>query len=137
MGLPLYNISMAIIFTSQKCRNQKRKPGWRQAAQQEAEWLKRIHSMRLFSTPVKPSKPLKQVQVSEPLERPKAKYVKMEGTKKVVRPELLYRDNPEMLARELKARERRFNVAPAYNKGPTIFVSEEEITNQLVGGRRR
>lgn len=59
------------------------------------------------------------------------------GTVKVNRPELEYADDPEMLERELRARERKFNTAPAYNKGPDIYVSEEEITAQLVGGRRR
>lgn len=37
------------------------------------------------------------------------------GTKLVARPDILYKEDPIMLARELAARERKFNVAPAYS----------------------
>jgi hypothetical protein len=66
-----------------------------------------------------------------------AKYIRHGGTKTVARPELQYAEDPEMLARELAARERKFNVAPAYNKGNDVYVSEDELQALLSSNKRR
>lgn len=130
-----------------KSKPAKKKPGWQQRAAEEAAWLKGLQSMTL--SPRRAAKPTtsKIIQVVVPrapvvdadrLNRPPSLgSFGGAGTKPVARPDIMYKDDPELLARELAARERKFNVAPAYNKGPTIYVSEEDITAQLVGGRRR
>jgi hypothetical protein len=117
----------------------KKKPGWKAQEQQHQEWLKKVSSMTLFST--KPAPPRKKVvapvaKVEPAVERRSSTSFGV-ATKPVPRPEITYRDNPEMLERELKARERRFNVAPAYHKGNDVFVTEEELAAQLRGNKRR
>lgn len=56
---------------------------------------------------------------------------------KIHDPRLLYRDNPEMLERELKARERKFTVAPVYNKGADQFITDEMMKDIMSGSTRR
>ena len=130
-----------------KSKSKNRKPGWAKEQAEYEAWLKSVTTMSTnFARTPKPKtvKAATAVVQNAPVvekerlnKAPSLSTFGGAGTKPVNRPELMYRDDPEMLERELKARERKFNVAPAYNKGPTIFVSEEEITNQLVGGRRR
>jgi hypothetical protein len=137
---------MAIIYSNQKCKNPKRKPGWQQQQAEYEAWLKSMQSMpsgiakpkSIVAIKPKSSPPRLLTNLSEgihPVHIPK--YVRGVGGKSVPRPEILYRDDPEMLARELAARERKFNVAPAYNKGGDVFVTEEELANQLKGNKRR
>jgi hypothetical protein len=131
---------MALIYTHQRSKKQARKPGWRQAEAEYQEWLRQVGSMKTnFSarnrgkvTPV-----VKPVVELPPQKKPVDIEAFRGGTKPVVRPELLYRDNPELLERELRARERKFNVAPAYNKGAAQFVSEDELKNTLSTNKRR
>lgn len=132
---------MGLIRIYERSSNKKRQPGWAQKQAEYDAWLAKVNGTKTGFARTAPKKVAKPVttsstQVSTFL--PKSfEAFKGGGTKPVFRPELQYADSPELLARELKARERKFNVAPAYNKGPCIMVSEEEITNQLVGGRRR
>lgn len=56
---------------------------------------------------------------------------------KVHDPKVLYKDNPEMLERELKARERKFMTAPAYNKGGDMLVTPDMMKDIMAGGGRR
>ena len=129
---------MGMIFTTEKCKNPKRKPGWQKQQAEYEAWLKGVQTMSsgikpaklVFKMKVKPETPAEQ-------EARRAKYVVGTAGKPVPRPEILYRDNPEMLARELAARQRKFNVAPAYNKGGDQFVTEEELQRQLTGNKRR
>ena len=133
---------MGFIRIHEKAGKTKRKPGWKQAEAEYAEWQSKIASMTSGIQTTWKGKALAERKAAKPtppevLAPLKAKFVTGGGTKEVHRPEILYRDDPELLARELAARQRKFNTAPAYNKGPNIYVSEEEITAQLVGGRRR
>ena len=59
------------------------------------------------------------------------------GTKKVPRPEIQYKEDPELLARELKARERKFTTAPAYNKGNAVLITDEMLKDITAGKTRR
>lgn len=59
------------------------------------------------------------------------------ATKPVHRPEIMYKDDPEMLKRELKARERKFATAPAYNKGGAVLVTDEMMKDIAAGKTRR
>jgi hypothetical protein len=137
-----------LIYTSTKCRRQKKKPGWKDVAAQEAAWLKSINSMTAFSTTKY------QGRVSTPgtrspvvdgtlvgADRPKIGKSLNEfggaGTKKVLRPEITYKEDPELLARELKARERKFNVSPVFNKSGDMYVTEEELVKVLSSNKRR
>jgi hypothetical protein len=129
---------MGLIRIYEKSPKAKRKPGWQKQAQEYAEWQSKIASMssgiQLSKKPVKvASKPVVTVA---PNILP-GKYVVGSGTKAVPRPELTYRDNPEMLERELIARQRKFNVAPAYNKGADQMVTEEELVALLSSNKRR
>lgn len=133
---------MGMIRIYERAGKTKRQPGWQQKQAEYDAWLKSVKSQTtsFARTPPKKVKPVKETTPSTTVStfRPASfEAFKGGGTKTVPRPEIQYADNPEMLERELAARQRKFNVAPAYNKGPTIFVSEDEITNQLVGGRRR
>ena len=143
---------MLMIFIKEKpLKKPKRKPGWQQKEAEYQAWLKQVNSVSLFgnkTSPFKqsaikqPVKPISLVQPQGPVDRPSPRPASLMtfggiGGKPLQTPEALYPNNPELQERERKARERKFNTAPAYNKGPSIYVSEDEITNVLVGGRRR
>jgi len=127
-------------------KHDKKKPGWQAAQQQEAEWLAGINSMKAFSTSkwkgakkAAPS-PVVGVVKRQVIDGVVVQSVPMGvggGTKKVIRPEIEYKGNEELIERERIARERKFNIAPAYNKGGDVFVTEEELANQLRGNKRR
>lgn len=130
-----------------KSKPAKKKPGWQEQAAAEAAWLKGLQAMTVTNrkpklTP-KTFQPV-QVVVSAPvvsedrLNRPPSLMTPGgAGTKPVARPDILYKDDPDMLARELEARARKFNVAPAFNKGGDQYVTEEELENLLRSNKRR
>jgi hypothetical protein len=130
-----------------KSKPAKKKPGWREQEAAEAAWLKGLQAMTVTNrAPHKPKTAFKPIQVvvsapvvpEDRLNRPPSLMTPGgAGTKPVARPDILYKDDPIMLARELEARARKFNVAPAYNKGGDQFVTEEELISQLTGNKRR
>lgn len=139
-----------MIYVGEKCKNPKKKPGWQEAKAQEAEWLKGINSMKLFAAPGRKYAGStvvigKKVEVVKNGNLPAvvargmqtATYMAGSGTKPVNRPEIMYKGMPELVERERIARERKFNVAPAYNKGGDVFVTEEHLMTQLAGNKRR
>jgi len=136
---------MALIKIYQgKSKPANKKPGWQKEAAEHAEWLAKVNSMTsgIRSTwkgaaLAKESERKKKLSPAEALAPLKAAFVTDQGTKAVARPEHLYRDDPEMLERERIARERKFNVAPAYNKGADQLVTEEELANLLRSNKRR
>lgn len=121
-----------------RSKNQKRKPGWKQEAEQYQAWLKQVGSMtsgiRVSSKPKVKTEPKPQAIQTSVL---KAKYVIGTGAKAVSRPELQYKDDPEMLERELKARERKFTTAPVYNKGGAVLITDEMMKDIMTGSTRR
>ena len=125
-----------------------KKPGWQKAEQDYKDWLAKVSSQTLFNPAAKPKmKPAKQKidpvvrgPVIDPARLQKLPSVSTPGgagTKSVLRPEITYRDNPELLERELAARQRKFNVAPAYNKGADQLVTEEQLQALLSSNKRR
>lgn len=136
---------MALIKIYQgKSKPANKKPGWQKEAAEHAEWLAKVNLMSSGirsswkgAALAKEAERKKKLSPAEALAPLKAAFVADQGTKAVSRPEHLYRDDPEMLERERIARERKFNVAPAYNKGGDVFVTEEELANQLRGNKRR
>ena len=133
-----------MIRIYERSSKSNRKPGWQKQAEEYQAWLKQVNSMSTnFSAknrgPVKKKEEPKVTTSAGTSSAfpPKSFDAFKGGTKSVHRPDLLYADNPEMLERELKARERKFNVAPAYNKGGDVFVTEEELVAQLSTNKRR
>lgn len=133
---------MGFIRIYEKAGKTKRKPGWQKEAAEYAEWQSKIASMSSGIQTTWKGKALAERKAAKPtpaevLAPLKAKFVTGGGTKEVQRPEIVYRDNPELLARELAARQRKFNTAPAYNKGAAQFVSEDELQVVLSTNKRR
>lgn len=141
-----YSMSMIKIFHG-KSKTAKKKPGWKQQEAEYQQWLKNVNSQTLFGASVKAKpKVAKKIEVvvngpvvaEDRLHKfPSLSTTGGAGTKPVARPEILYKDNPELLKRELKARERKFAIAPAYNKGPAQFVSEDMDADMKNGLLRR
>jgi len=129
---------MGIIRIHERCAKPKRKPGWQQKQVEYEAWLKGVCTM---PSGIKPRTLtfVRKVPVTTPQEvgARAARYTVGGATKPVSRPELLYRDNPELLARELKARERKFTTAPAYNKGGDVLITDELMKDIMTGATRR
>ena len=141
-------MGMIRIYTT-KSKPANKKPGWQKAEAEYAAWEAKIKSSTLFNPAAKPKMkattkkidPVVRQQVIDEtrLTRniPSLSTGPGAGTKPVHRPEITYRDNPEMLERELIARQKKFNVAPAFNKGGDQLVTEEELLNLLSSNKRR
>ena len=140
---------MAIFYTSQKSKA-KKKPGWQKAQQEYDAWLKGIQSMTLFDN-AKPKKAAVKkinpiVDTSSPtlsdgrkkaFELPSKQASILGGGIKYQDPKVQYKENPEMLERELRARERKFTTAPLYNKAGDQYVSDDMMKDILSGSNRR
>lgn len=124
----------------------KRKPGWEKQQAEHDAWLAGIKGMKLFEN----KKPTKSTTKKiDPVV--KTAYVDIErlqklpsrmtpgdsSTKPVIRPEIMYKGNPEMIAREREARARKFATAPAYNKGGDVLVTDEMMRDITAGKTRR
>ena len=128
-----------------KSKPAKKKPGWQQKEAEYQAWLKSVQTMSSGITkPKKAATKRVEVVVSGPViavERLQKGHSLQTfggaGTKPVNRPEIMYKDNPEMLARELKARERKFATAPAYNKGGSVLITDEMMKDITAGKTRR
>lgn len=130
---------MGMIRIYEKAGKSKRKPGWQQKEAEYQAWLKGVQSMSsgIQSNPRAARTPPAKVAAVKEVPVRKAAFVVGGCTKPVLRPEITYKDNPEMLERELKARERKFNVAPAFNKGADQLVTEESLQALLSSNKRR
>jgi hypothetical protein len=147
---------MALIYAGSKsAKKQNKKVGWKKEQEEYEAWLAKHGvtptSKKQSSTSKRPSR----VVVTGPTslsysaqEEAKAKQLSLMPTPsvpnstpkeapKVHDPRVLYKDNPEMLERELKARERKFMTAPAYNKGGDMLVTPEMMKDIMAGGGRR
>jgi hypothetical protein len=139
---------MGLFINHKSEKKPKKKAGWKDEAAEYDKWLQGVNSVKLFGDKkVKPSGaklPPNRPSLREQLDarqRATGNSVigggEAGGTVKVHRPEIVYKDNPEMLERELKARERVFPVAPAYNKGGDTLVTEDLMKAITAGGTRR
>lgn len=141
-----------MIYTSEKCKNPKKKPGWKEAAEAEAAWLKKINSMQLFSNPgpkYKGAKIDRAKKVTPVVDTTAPTLIGREYQgKSVITPggstgrqyisaEVMYKGDEEMTKREAEARKKKFNTAPAFNKGGEQYVSEEELVKTLSSNKRR
>lgn len=106
-------MSMIKIYQG-KSKSTKKKPGWQKQEAEYQAWLKSVQTMSSgISKPKKACAKKIEVVASGPViaaERLQKGHSLSTfggaGTKPVARPEIMYKDNPEMLERELKARER-------------------------------
>jgi hypothetical protein len=133
---------MGIVYSPTKSGKTKRKPGWQKVEQEHAAWLASVSSQTFSGRSLRPGtkrvNPVVHAPVLREVSLPASRSTPGgNGTTSVHRPEILYRDNEELLARELAARQRKFNVAPAYNKGADQLVTEEELVNLLSSNKRR
>lgn len=138
-------MGMITIYPSRS--KSKKKPGWRAAQAAEAAWLKGLQALTVTTkTKVQLTHP-KIIQVVVP-QGPQVSPDRVNrppslgtfggiGGKPVARPDILYKDDPDMLARELKARERKFATAPAYNKGGDVLITDEMMKDITAGKTRR
>ena len=128
-----------------KSKPAKKKPGRQKQEAEYQAWLKSVQSMSSgISKPKKEATKRIEVVVSGPViaadRLQKGHSLNTFGgaaTKPVHRPEIMYKDDPEMLKRELKARERKFATAPAYNKGGAVLVTDEMMKDIAAGKTRR
>lgn len=138
---------MPTIFINHRAPKKAKKPAKRDAKQEHDDWLKSVNSVKLFDTK-RPKAPAKLPSIMPSLKTKLQEnnrtcgsslqeFGQAGGTKKVHRPEIVYKDDPEMLERELKARERKFAVAPAYNKGGDQLVTDAVMKDIIAGGTRR
>lgn len=137
--------TMGIIRIYRRSKKAPKKPGWKQQEQEYRAWLKSVQALKTnFSsrnrepvrTTVERSVPPASIQQPEPIKKGFEAFCGP-TTKPVHRPELMYRDSPELLKRELEARERRFLTAPMYNKGAPQLVTEETLKDIMSGSTRR
>lgn len=122
----------------------KKKPGWQKAQAEYDAWLASVQGM---SSGIKAKKPAKAQTISPIVTSPavradQSKTIKSlstggSATNRVDAPERLYAGDDDLIERERIARLRKFNAAPAYNKGAAQFVSEEELANTLRTNKRR
>lgn len=131
-----------------KSKPAKKKPGWQKQEAEYQAWLTSVNSQTLFNPAAKPKTrpttkvidPVVKGPVIDParLQRPNSlNSFGGAGTKPVARPDIVYKDDPKMLERELKARERKFATAPAYNKGGAVLVTDEMMKDIMAGKTRR
>lgn len=120
----------------------KKKPGWKKEAEDYAAWeakhkpnpklqaalkRKQEESLSLKSLSQSP-------RVVQEVRSLQTAPIVME---KIHDPRVLYKDDPELLERELKARERKFTAAPIYNKGGDVLVTDEMMKDITAGVTRR
>jgi len=134
---------MALIYTGTKAKKPtKKKPGWKKEAEEYAAWeAKHKPNPKLQAVlRKKQAEPLKLDLGKSPRQvQQNLNSVKTPPKKEVVvhDPRVLYKDDPEMLERELKAKERKFTTAPIYNKGGDVYVTDEMMKDITSGTTRR
>jgi hypothetical protein len=133
-----------------KSKPAKKKPGWKEAEAEHQAWLKSVNSMSsgflsgiqskgrgLRGKKIDPVVvPVANARGAAPVGRSLATPGGSTGTRYVA-PEVLYKESPEMLQRELAARERKFNAAPAYNKGGDVLMTDDMMADMMAGKLRR
>jgi hypothetical protein len=134
---------MAILHTGSKPKaKQKRKPGWQQEQAEHDAWLAKHKANPKLDAQLKKAgqEPLSLKSFnSSPRYTPPARSVLTPPLQVEVihDPRVLYRDSPEMLERELKAREKKWTAAPLYNKGGDMLVTDEMMKDITSGSTRR
>jgi len=132
---------MSILYAGTKpIKRPKRKPGWQDAERQHADWLAK------WSKPGDGKRPVaKPLRLQKPIIDPSrlTRHIPSLHTSPIKSepvthdPRVLYKENPELAERELKARQRRFITAPVYNKGGDVLITDEMLKDIMSGATRR
>lgn len=131
-----------------KSKPANKKPGWQKAEADYKAWLDKMNSTSLFNPAAKPKMQKATKKINPVVSLPSdVRGVRADGPSLVtpggstgqqyVNPAVLYKGNEEMLARELRAREKKFNAAPAYNKGNDVLMTDEMMAEMMTGALRR
>lgn len=130
---------MGLHYTATKSKvKAKKKVGWQKQAEEYEAWkakhapnpklleeLKRQTSLDYkLSAPRRTEKLPSKATISKPI-------------RTIHDPRVLYKEDPIMLERELKAREHKFTAAPIYNKGGDVLVTDEMMKDITSGTTRR
>jgi 4-hydroxy-L-threonine phosphate dehydrogenase PdxA len=133
---------MGLLYTSIKSKKkQPKKVGWKKEAEDYAAWLEKHKPNPKLQKELKES--AKTLSLSSFNNSPRTtKTARSVFTPPIVEqkihdPRVKYKDDPEMLERELKARERKFTTAPIYNKGGDVLVTDEMMKDISSGITRR
>lgn len=129
---------MAIIYTGTRpLKKPKKKPGWQEERERYLEWLSQWQSNeeKYAFKPLTPKAPVVDPSRS-------TRHIPSVKTAPIVKevihdPRVRYKDDPELVERELKARERKFTAAPIYNKGGDMLITDEMMKDIMSGASRR
>jgi hypothetical protein len=128
---------MTIIYTGTRpLKKPKKKPGWQEEQREYKEWLAKHKPAVLTAKPLK-QKPTMVIDPARLIRHPSLGPGVGHAGKQYIDPRIQYRDDPEMLERELAARERKFTAAPLYNKGADQLVTDEMMKDIISGATRR
>jgi hypothetical protein len=135
---------MGLVYApnSSKKLKVKKKAGWKKEAEEYAAWQeKHKANPKLLKELKESSRTLKLDLGKSPriVKQQEAKSVMTPPKKQEIvhDPRVLYKDNEEMLERELAARERKFNAGPIYNKGNDVLITDEMMKDIRSGKTRR
>lgn len=132
---------MALIYTPNKGKKPaKKKPGWQKEEAEYKAWqAKHAPNPKLQKELQKADKKLSLSGFGaspRPTTTPPSRTTPAVKSE-VLDPRVKYKENPEMLERELAARERKFTTAPIYNKGGDVLVTDEMMKDITSGKTRR
>lgn len=132
---------MGLHYTATKSKvKAKKKPGWQKEEEEYKAWMAKHSPNPKLQKELKKNDGL-DYKLSVPVGRETKKIPSIQSYGKlevpIHDPRVLYKDDPEMLERELKARERKFTSAPIYNKGGDVYVTDEMMKDITAGSTRR
>lgn len=132
---------MGLHYTATKSKvKAKKKVGWQKEEDEYKAWQAKHSPNPKLQKELKAKDDL-VYKLSTPAGRETPKILSLQtryGKVQIIRdPRLLYKEDPEMLERELKARQHKFTAAPIYNKGGDVLVTDEMMKDITAGATRR
>lgn len=129
---------MGIHYTATKSKvKAKKKIGWQKEAEDYAAWQAKHAPNPKLQQELKAKSFSYQLTSPRQTERLPSKATGIVRANVIHDPRVLYKEDPEMLERELKARERKYTTAPIYNKGGDVLVTDEMMKDITAGATRR
>lgn len=129
---------MGLHYTTTKSKvKAKKKVGWQKEQAEYEAWKAKHAPNQQLQKELKATGFSYQLTSPRQTERLPSKATGTVQAKHIHDPRVLYKEDPEMLERELKARERKYTAAPIYNKGGDVLVTEEMMKDITAGATRR
>ena len=129
---------MGIHYTATKSKvKAKKKVGWKKEAEEYEAWKTKHAPNPKLQQELKAKAFDYKLTSPRSTEKLPSKATISKPVKIIHDPRVLYKEDPEMLERELKAREHKFTAAPIYNKGGDVLVTEEMMKDITAGTTRR